>query len=216
MGRRPRRDRGARCAESVDAHGPAAILDCSRTGSTAALHNRSALPRLLHRFGGCTELWSNLSNEAEVFALRHTYGAAADCKFSGREPGDYVNSRLMLLWGWSPGDGHFGTGSMQYLQRAKARGVRMICVDPRVTRTSAQIADEHIFIRPGTDAAMLIAMAEVIASEGLHDQAFLDRYVLGFDEAHLPAGAPAGGVLPVLSRGSADGVRKTPEWAEPL
>jgi hypothetical protein len=41
-----------------------------------------------------------------MFALRHTYGPAADCKFSGREPGDYVNSRLMLLWGWSPGDGH--------------------------------------------------------------------------------------------------------------
>ena len=35
-------------------------------------------------------------------------------------------------------------------------------------------------------------MAYVIASEGLHDQAFLDRHVLGFDEAHLPPGAPAG------------------------
>jgi anaerobic dimethyl sulfoxide reductase subunit A len=131
-----------------DAHGPAAILDCSRTGSTASLHNRSAVGRLLHRFGGCTELWSNISNEAEVFALRHTYGAAVDCKFAGREPVDYVNSRLMLLWGWSPGDGHFGTGSMQYLRWARERGVRMICIDPRVTRTSAQIADEHIFIRP--------------------------------------------------------------------
>jgi anaerobic dimethyl sulfoxide reductase subunit A len=199
-----------------DAHGPAAILDCSRTGSTASLHNRSAVARLLHRFGGCTELWSNISNEAEVFALRHTYGAAVDCKFAGREPGDYVNSRLMLLWGWSPGDGHFGTGSMQYLHRAKARGVRMICVDPRVTRTSAQLADEHVFIRPGTDAAMLIAMAAVIVGEGLHDQAFLDRYVQGFDEATLPAGAPAGGSYRSYLLGLSDGVRKTPEWAEPL
>ena len=199
-----------------DAHGPAAILDCSRTGSTASLHNRSSVGRLLHRFGGCTELWSNISNEAEVFALRHTYGAKVDCKFAGREPLDYVNSRLMLLWGWSPGDGHFGTGSMQYLRWAKERGVRMICVDPRVTRTSAQVADEHIFIRPGTDAAMLIAMAEVIVSEGLHDQAFLDRHVQGFDEATLPAGAPAGGSYRAYLLGLADGVRKTPEWAEPL
>jgi anaerobic dimethyl sulfoxide reductase subunit A len=199
-----------------DAHGPAAILDCSRTGSTASLHNRSAVGRLLHRFGGCTELWSNISNEAEVFALRHTYGAAVDCKFAGREPVDYVNSRLMLLWGWSPGDGHFGTGSMQYLRWARERGVRMICIDPRVTRTSAQIADEHIFIRPGTDAAMLIAMAEVITSEGLLDQAFLDCYVQGFDESTLPAGAPAAASYRSYLLGLADGIRKTPEWAEPL
>ena len=67
-------------------------------------------------FGGCTELWSNISNEAEIFALRYTYGADIDCKFAGREPVDYVNSRLMLLWGWSPGDGHFGTSSMEYLR----------------------------------------------------------------------------------------------------
>ena len=48
-----------------------------------------------------------------------------------------------------------------------------------------------MFIRPSTDAAALIAMAHVIVTEGLHDQAFLDRHVLGFDEAHLPPGAPA-------------------------
>jgi anaerobic dimethyl sulfoxide reductase subunit A len=93
------------------AYGPAAILDCSRSGNTAVLHNRAAIQRLLHLFGGCTELWSNLSNEAEIFALRHTYGPKADCKFSGREPGDYVNSRLMILWGWSPADGTFGTNN---------------------------------------------------------------------------------------------------------
>jgi DmsA/YnfE family anaerobic dimethyl sulfoxide reductase A subunit len=206
----------ARMRAIRDAHGPAAILDCSRTGSTASLHNRSAVQRMLHRFGGCTELWSNISNEAEIFALRYTYGSDIDCKFAGREPVDYVNSRLMLLWGWSPGDGHFGTGSMEYLRRAKERGVRMVCVDPRVTRTSARLADEHVFIRPGGDAAMLIAMAEVIVSEALQDQAFLDRYVQGFDEATLPAGAPAGASYRAYLSGLADGVRKTPEWAEPL
>src|SRR6266851_4711756 len=45
-----------------DTYGPAAILDCSRTGSTAVIHNRAVVQRLLHLFGGCTELWSNLSN----------------------------------------------------------------------------------------------------------------------------------------------------------
>ena len=49
-----------------------------------------------------------------------------------------------------------------------------------------------MFIQPSTDTAALIAMAYVIASEGLHDQAYCDAHVLGFDEDHLPPGAPAG------------------------
>jgi anaerobic dimethyl sulfoxide reductase subunit A len=178
------------------------------------LHNgRAVVQRLLHKLGGCTELWSNVSAEAEVFAVKMTYGARADYKSAGREPSDYVNSRLIIMWGWSPGDGTFGTGTMQFLKLAKKHGVRIVCVDPRVTRTSFELADEHVFIRPSTDAAALIAMAYVIATEGLHDQAFLDRHVLGFDEAHLPPDAPAGASYRSYLLGLSDGVRKTPEWA---
>src|SRR5204862_4869255 len=126
---------------------------------------------------------------------------------------DYVNSRLIVMWGWSPGDGTFGTGTLQYLKLAKKQGARIVCVDPRVTRTSHDLADEHVFIRPSTDAAALIAMAYVIVTEGLHDQAFLDRHVLGFDDAHLPPGAPEGASYRSYLLGLADGVRKTPEWA---
>src|SRR5258708_19937611 len=95
------------------------------------------------------------------------------------------------MGGWSPADGTFGTGTQQYLKEAKKKGVRIVCVDPRRTRTSAQLADEHIFIKPSTDAAALIAMAYVIVSEGLHDQAYCDRHVLAFAQAHLPAPPPA-------------------------
>ena len=56
-------------------------------------------------------------------------------------------------------------------------------------------------------------MAYVIVSEGLHDQAYCDRHVLGFDEAHLPDGAPAGASYSSYLLGEADGVAKTPEWA---
>ncbi len=199
-----------------DAYGPAAILDASRSGNTSLLHSRATLQRLLHLFGGCTELWSNLSAEAEVFALRHTYGPEADYKSSGREGIDYANSRLIILWGWSPGDGHFGTGTLQYLRWAKQHGTRIVCVDPRVTRTSAQLADEHVLIRPSTDAAMLIAMAYVIVTEGLHDREFCDRVVLGLDEEHLPPGAPRGSSWRSYLLGLSDGIRKTPEWAEPV
>lgn len=196
-------------------YGNAAILDASRTGSQSMLHGRVAAQRFLYMFGGCTDLWSNMSAEAEVFAVRTTYGEN-DYKSAGREPTDFVNSKLILMWGWSPGDGTFGTGTMQYLKWAKKNGTRIVCVDPRVTQTSRQLADEHVFIRPSTDAAALIAMAYVIVSENLHDQAYCDRYVLGFDEAHLPAGAPPLASYKSYLLGLADGQPKTPEWAAPL
>jgi anaerobic dimethyl sulfoxide reductase subunit A len=194
-------------------YGNAAILDCSRTGSLSMLHGRAAARRFLYMFGGCTDLWSNLSAEAEVFALRMTYGRTAATKTSGREPTDYVNSKLIVLWGASPADGTFGTGTQHYLKHARQQGVRIVCVDPRRTRTSVALADEHVFIRPSTDAAALIAFAYVIVSEGLHDQAYCDRYVLGFDEEHLPPGAPAGASYCSYLEGLGDGIAKTPEWA---
>ena len=94
-----------------DTYGNAAILDASRSGSLSMLHGRTAAQRFLYMFGGCTELWSNMSAEAEIFAVRMTYGAKADYKSAGREPTDYLNSKLIVMWGWSPGDGTFGTGT---------------------------------------------------------------------------------------------------------
>jgi anaerobic dimethyl sulfoxide reductase subunit A len=200
-----------------DTYGPAAILDCGASGSTSILHNRNVVKRLLNMFGGCTERWGSMSNEAEVFAFRHTYGKHEGIGGpAGREPRDYINSKLIVLWGWTPGDGSFGTGTLEYLKWAKKNGVRMVCVDPRVTHTSATLADQHIFIKPSTDAAMLIAMAYVIVAEELHDQAFLDRYVLGFDEAHLPPDAEPGSSYRSYLLGLSDGTPKTPAWAEAI
>ncbi|MEL0111424.1 MAG: molybdopterin-dependent oxidoreductase, partial [Rickettsiales bacterium] len=196
-----------------ETYGNAAILDGSRSGNTAILHNRNTTLRFLNMFGGCTEMWSNMSAEAEVFAVNMTFGAKAAYKSAGREPTDYVNSKLIIMWGWSPGDGTFGTGTMQYLKHAKEQGVRIICVDPRRHRTSQVLADEHIFIRPSTDTAALLAMAYVVVSEGLHDQEFCDRYVQGFDEATLPEGAKPGSSWKAYLLGETDGQPKTPEWA---
>jgi len=52
------------------------------------------------------------------------------------------------------------------LERLKQRGGRLIVVDPRRTET-AHVADEHLFIRPGTDIFLLAAMAQVLFAEGL-------------------------------------------------
>src|SRR2546428_14052171 len=96
------------------------------------------------------------------------------------------------MGGWSPADGTFGTGTLQYLKWAKKQGVRIVCVDPRLTRSSHELADEPVFIRPSTDAAALIALPYVIATGRLPDQAYLDLHGLAFAHAHLPPVAPPG------------------------
>ena len=65
----------------ADTYGNAAILDASRTGSQSMLHGRAAAQRFLNMFGGCTDLWSSMSAEAEVFAVHMTYGAKANYKY---------------------------------------------------------------------------------------------------------------------------------------
>lgn len=192
-------------------YGNAAILDASRTGSQSMLHGRVAAQRFLYMFGGCTDLWSNMSAEAEVFSIRITYGEP-EYKSAGREPSDFVNSRLIVMWGWSPGDGTFGTGTMPFLKHAKRNGTRIVCIDPRITNTSRQLADEHILIRPSTDAAALIAMAFVVLTENLHDADFCERFVHGLEEGNVPPGGSYRSYLLGLS----DGQPKTPEWASAI
>ena len=67
-----------------DAYGNAAILDCLALGQHCRCCTAAAsAQRFLYMFGGCTELWSNMSAEAEIFAVRMTYGAKADYKSAG-------------------------------------------------------------------------------------------------------------------------------------
>lgn len=97
---------------------------------------------------------------------------------------------------------------------AKKRGLKIIVVDPRYSDSASVLADEWIALRPGTDTALIAAMVHVMLQENLHDQAFLDTYCVGFDEEHLPEGAPANASYRSYVEGKGpDGVEKTPEWA---
>jgi anaerobic selenocysteine-containing dehydrogenase len=68
------------------------------------------------------------------------------------------------------------------LQGIQQRGGRVVVVDPRRTRTAAA-ADEHVFIRPGSDALFLGALINVIANEGLVDLGDAGPHVNGLDDA---------------------------------
>src|SRR5215217_1909740 len=67
------------------------------------------------------------------------------------------------------------------IRAIRERGGKVVVVDPRRTRT-AEAADEHHFIRPGTDALLLAAMAHVLFEEGLVDVGPVGEWLNGLDE----------------------------------
>ncbi len=67
------------------------------------------------------------------------------------------------------------------LRRLRERGGKLVVVDPRRTRT-AEAADEHHFIRPGTDALLLFAMVRTLFAEDLVDLGRLEPFTAGLDE----------------------------------
>lgn len=111
---------------------------------------------------------------------------------------------MIILWGCNPAESIFGTETRWYLAQAKEKGIRIVCVDPRLTESGAAWASLWVPIRPGTDTAMLVAMAFVIVDKGLQDQRFIDKYTVGFDRFRD------------YVKGAEDGIVKNPEWAESI
>jgi anaerobic selenocysteine-containing dehydrogenase len=85
----------------------------------------------------------------------------------------------MLIWTGNPF--YSRTPAARAFMEAREGGVKFIVVDPRMSPIAA-IADIHLRLRPGTDGALALAMANVIISEGLHDRQFVAEWTKGFDE----------------------------------
>ena len=66
--------------------------------------------------------------------------------------------------------------------RAKSSGAKVIYTDPRKTATARYLADIHLQLRSGTDAALINAMMSVVLAEGLEDKEFIASKTAGFDE----------------------------------
>src|SRR5438552_3168538 len=99
-----------------------------------------------------------------------------------------AHARLVLLWGANLAS-QPNTG--RHLAAARRRGAHVVTIDVRETEAAGQ-SDEVLVIRPGTDAALALALMHVIVAEGLHDRAFVLAHTVGFDQlrAHLEAHGP--------------------------
>ncbi|MFB3812471.1 MAG: molybdopterin-dependent oxidoreductase [Terriglobales bacterium] len=114
-------------------------------------------------------------------------------------------SKLIVLWGFNPMATHAST-TYHNLVQARERGIPIVCIESRYTPSVEVLADQWVPIRPTTDVAMMIAMANVWFKEGLCDQKFVDKWV---DPVGLEKWKSY-----VL--GVSDGVDKTPTWAETI
>lgn len=175
----------------------------------------SLIARLMNLNGGYLNHYGDYSTAQIAEGLSHTYGGFA----ANNSPSDLENTKLIVQFGNNPAETRMsGGGVIHHFMEGKAKSnARMIVVDPRYTDTAGGREDQWIPIRPGTDTAFIAAMAHVMIKEDLVDQAFLDKYCVGYDEKTLPESAPANSDYKsyILGLGG-DNTEKTPLWASTI
>ena len=94
--------------------------------------------------------------------------------------GDIHDTKLIILWGENDVLAKPQEWSDDYAE-AQRRGATLVSIEPRFSETSEK-ADIYLPIRPGTDAYVALAMANVIITEGLEDRDFIEKHTYGYDE----------------------------------
>jgi molybdopterin guanine dinucleotide-containing S/N-oxide reductase-like protein len=162
----------ARLREISERHGPESILPYSYAGTIGVLGYGSMDRRFFHRLGA-SQLDRTICSEAGGQAWNLVYGK----KFS--TPTEDVRlAKLILAWGANIHGNNIHL--WPFVEAARRNGARLIVIDPYRTRTAA-VADWHIAIRPGTDAALALGMMHIILNEGLEDRAYIAERSHGFE-----------------------------------
>ena len=123
-------------------------------------------------FGGVTQPRGSLCWGAGIAAQQYDFGNAR-----GHFPDDVLNADTVLVWGRNPKYTNIHLHTL--LKQARKKGSRIIVIDPVKTAT-AKSFDDYVRIRPSTDGALALAMANTIIENNLHDKRFIEQYILGF------------------------------------
>jgi anaerobic selenocysteine-containing dehydrogenase len=153
------------------AHGPESVVFTAASPSTSALCDSVEWLQRLRRAFGSPNLFASmeLCGWGRYFATSYTYGASM--------PGVYLpdldNAGCILFWGYNPSASRLCHATATVA--ARRRGARLIVVDPRKAGL-ANRADEWLRVRPGTDAALALALAHVMIERGWFDRDFVSRW----------------------------------------
>lgn len=195
-----------------DTYGPGSRYVNYGDGISALVRGDELAKRLLSLDGGYLDYYNSYSTACIRQATNLMYGTG----MTGNSVRDWLNAKMIILWGHNPAETKFGSETMYYLEKAKEQGTPIVVIDPRKNDTAIRLDAEWIPLRPATDSALQDGMAYVIVEEGLQDQEFLDRCCVGFDKEHMPEGIdPSECYLSYLT-GEKDGIPKTPQWAEKI
>ena len=162
-----------RLQQVSDRYGPESILPYSYAGTICVLGYGSMDRRFFHRLGA-SQLDRTICAEAGGQAFKLVYG-----KKLGTRNEDFPFAKLIIAWGANI----HGTNIhlWPFVEQARRNGARLIVIDPYKTRT-AGLADWHIAIRPGTDAALALGLMHVILRDGLEDRDYIREMTHGFDQ----------------------------------
>jgi anaerobic selenocysteine-containing dehydrogenase len=89
---------------------------------------------------------------------------------------DYTNARFILLISSHLETGHYFNPQAQRIIEGKMKGAKLAVMDPRLSNT-ASMADYWLATWPGSEAAILLAMARIILVEGLYNREYLRRWI---------------------------------------
>ncbi len=167
----------------IAAHGAEALLPFSYAGSMGQVQYFAGHP-LFHALGA-SRLDRTICTATAYAGWRATVGVV-----TGNDSEQMVGADLVVLWGINAA--YSSINVMTLVKQARARGAFLVVVDPYRTPT-AQQADEHLMVRPGTDGALALAMMHVLIAEDRVDRAYLGRATLGFEPLaeHVRAWTPA-------------------------
>lgn len=161
--------------------GPESVLPYSYAGTIGQLGYGSMDRRFFHRLGA-SQLDRTICATAGGAALKSVYGIKL-----GTVPQDFAHAGLIIAWGANV----HGTNVhlWPFIEEARRAGAKLVVIDPYRTRTAA-LADEHLAIHPGTDAALALGMMHVILSLGLEDREYVAECTTGFEELKAHALRP--------------------------
>jgi anaerobic selenocysteine-containing dehydrogenase len=152
---------------------------------TMGLVQRDGIKRLRHAMGYSSML------ETFCVAIANAGWLAGAGTRRGIDSREMAESELVVVWGGNPV--HTQVHVMNWLQKARrGQGAKFVVVDPYRTPT-AEKADLHLALKPGTDAALACAVMHVLFAEGFADRAYLAKYTdrPAEFEAHLKSRGPA-------------------------